>query len=216
MKNDKLVIIVSCFDKDKLTEYSIDELLMFLDAIINEGLVSAESKILFINNSSSMKTVDIILSYCKNNDRVEFIDLNNNGDPKYTNFAGIYTNDADMYVTLDADSQEDYLLIIEMIEKFYEGYDVIYGFCKNHRKYSFFNKPVAKLFYKFINFWGIKIKENYSDTILLSRNAVDKLKEYKGRTIFLNEIIKPLGLKSFNIYNDKTLRTTEKLRANRI
>ena len=77
MKNDKLVIIVSCFDKDKLTEYSIDELLMFLDAIINEGLVSAESKILFINNSSSMKTVDIISSYCKNNDRVEFIDLNN-------------------------------------------------------------------------------------------------------------------------------------------
>ena len=48
MKNDKLVIIVSCFDKDKLTEYSINELLMFLDAIINEGLVSAESKILFI------------------------------------------------------------------------------------------------------------------------------------------------------------------------
>ena len=121
-----------------------------------------------------------------------------------------------MYVTLDADSQEDYLLIIEMIEKFYEGYDVIYGFCKNHRKYSFFNKSVAKLFYKFINLLGIKIKENYSDTILLSRNAVDKLKEYKGRTIFLNEIIKPLGLKSFNIYNDKTLRTTEKLRANRI
>ena len=214
MKNDKLVIIVSCFDKDKLTEYSIDELLMFLDAIINEGLVSAESKILFINNSSSMKTVDIISSYCKNNDRVEFIDLNNNGDPKYTYFAGIYTKDADMYVTLDADSQEDYLLIIEMIEKFYEGYDVIYGFCKNHRKYSFFNKSVAKLFYKFINLLGIKIKENYSDTILLSRNAVDKLKEYKGRTIFLNEIIKPLGLKSFNIYNDKTLRTTEKLRAN--
>ena len=210
MKNNKLVIMVLSFNEDNLIEYSVNELLMFLDAIINDGLVSAESKIVFINDGSCDKNVDIILSYCKNHERVELINLNKNYEQQCAIFTGLYMINADIYVTIDVDLTEDFLLIIEMIEKFYEGYDVIFDCCNNCKPYSFLRKYAAKIFYKFINFKGIKIRENPFKTILLSRNAVERINEYKGEAISLREIIQYLGLKSCNIYSDKSLRLTEK------
>lgn len=210
MKNNKLAIIVPCFNEEELIEYTITQLTMLMDIMIDDGLVSSDSKLCFVNDGSKDKTVDIISKYCKNNKNISLIDLGKNYGQQYAILAGLYTADADMYVTIDADLQDDHMLIIEMVKKFYEGYEVVYGCCNKRKSDTFFKKNTAMLFYKFMNFIGIKIRENHSEFRFLSRFAVDKLKEYKERTIFLRGIIQNMGLKSCNIYYDKSERPAGK------
>ncbi len=210
MKSNKLAIIVPCFNEEELIEYTITQLTMLMDIMIDDGLVSAESKVCFVNDGSSDKTVDIISKHCKDNKKLALIDLGKNYGQQYAILAGLYTVDADMYVTIDADLQDDHLLIIEMVKKFYEGYEVVYGCYNKRESETFLKKKTAMLFYKFMNFIGIKIRENHSEFRLLSKFAVEKLKQYKERTIFLRGIIQNIGLKSCNIYYDKSERPAGK------
>ena len=116
MKNNKLTIIVPCFNEEEIIEYTINQLTMLMDIMIDDGLVSSDSKLCFINDGSKDKTVDIISNYCKNNKNISLIGLGKNYGQQYAILAGLYTINADMYVTIDADLQDDHTLITEMIK----------------------------------------------------------------------------------------------------
>ncbi len=210
MKNNKLAIIVPCYNEEELIEYSIEQLVLLLEIMMDDNIISSDSKIYFVNDGSSDNTADIIGNLCKTNHKIALINLSKNFGQQNAILAGLYNIDADIYVTLDADLQDDYFCISDMVKKINEGYEVVYG-CYNKRKYdSFFKVITAKLFYKFMNFIGIKTIENHSEFRCLSRKSVDKLKEYKERTIFLRGIIQNMGLKSCNIYYDKSERLAGK------
>lgn len=201
MKNNKLVIIAPCYNEEEIIEYSVEQLLLVLNIMIDDGLVSQNSKICFVNDGSSDKTKEIIENHCKNN-KIALIDLSKNCGQQCAILAGLNSVDADMYVTIDADLQDDPMLIIEMVKKYFEGYDIVYGCRKRRETDSFFKKNTALLFYKFMNIIGINIRQNHSEFRLLSKFTVEKLKEYKEKTIFLRGIVQNIGLKSCNIYYD--------------
>lgn len=201
MKNNKLVIIVPCYNEEEIIKYTIEQLLIVLNIMIDDELISHNSKICFVNDGSSDKTEKIIENYCKNN-KVALIDLSRNYGQQYAILAGVNSVDADIYVTIDADLQDDPMLIIDMVKKYLEGYDIVYGCRKKRDTDSFFKKNTALLFYKFMNLIGIHIRQNHSEFRLMNRLAVEKLKEYKEKTIFLRGIVQNLGLKSCNIYYD--------------
>lgn len=201
MKNNKLVIIAPCYNEEEIIEYSVEQLLLVLNIMIDDGLVSQNSKICFVNDGSSDKTKEIIENHCKNN-KIALIDLSKNCGQQCAILAGLNSVDADMYVTIDADLQDDPMLIIEMVKKYFKGYDIVYGCRKRRETDSFFKKNTALLFYKFMNIIGINIRQNHSEFRLLSKFTVEKLKEYKEKTIFLRGIVQNIGLKSCNIYYD--------------
>lgn len=202
MENGKLIILAPCYNEEEILEYSIQQLTILLDILTDDNLVSKDSKICFINDGSKDKTQDIINKYCKIDKRIALINLTHNFGQQNALIAGLNLVDADMAVTIDADLQDDHMVIIDMVKKYYEGYDIVYGVRKRRDSDTFFKKNTAKLFYKFMNLLGVNIRENHSEFRLLSRNAIEKLKEYKEKTIFLRGIIQNIGLKSYNIYYD--------------
>lgn len=201
MKNKKLAIIAPCYNEEDIIEYSIEELLFVLNLMIDNKLISNESQICFINDGSSDKTKEIIEKHCENN-KIGLVNLSRNYCQQSAILAGLNSINADVYVTIDADLQDNPMIIIEMVKKHLDGNEIVYGCRKKRETDSFIKKNTALMFYKFMNAIGIKIRQNHSEFRLMSKFAVEKLREYKEKTIFLRGIVQNLGLKSCNIYYD--------------
>ena len=210
MKHNKLVIITPCFNEEEIIEYSIKQLSLLLDIMIMDNLVSADSMIVFVNDGSNDKTEEIIANHCKTNKNLALINLSKNYGQQNAILAGLNLVDANMYVTIDVDLQDDHKMIIEMVKKYYEGYEIVFGCRKNRESDTFFKKNTALLFYKFMKFIGVNIRQNHSEFRLMSRSAVELLKEYKEKTIFLRGIIQNLGLKTCSVYYDSLERLAGK------
>lgn len=202
MKNNRLAIIAPCYNEEAIIEYSIEELLLVLNIMIDDGLISNNSQICFVNDGSSDKTKEIIETHCRKNHNIAFINLSKNCGQQAAILAGLNTVEADMYVTIDADLQDNPMIIIEMIKKYFEGNEIVFGCRKKRETDSFFKKNTALMFYKFMNLIGINIRQNHSEFRLMSHLAVEKLREYREKTLFLRGIVQSLGLKSCDIYYD--------------
>ncbi len=206
MRANRLIILAPCYNEEEIIEYSIKQLSSLMDDMIKEGLAAGNSKICFVNDGSRDKTSEMIKEYCRKNKRIALINLTRNYGQQYALLAGLNIVDADMVVTIDADLQDNHLVIKDMVRKYQEGFEVVYGCRKKRDMDSFFKKNTAILFYKFMNLIGINIIENHSEFRLMSRTAIEKLKEYKEKTIFLRGVVQYLGLKSTEVYYDRLER----------
>lgn len=202
MRKNKLAIIVPCYNEEEIIRYTIEQLTLLLNEMIKDNLVSEDSKICFVDDGSSDKTKEIITSQCTMNKRLALIELSKNYGQQFAIVAGLNSVDSDIYVTIDADLQDNHLLIVDMVKMYQEGYEIVFGCRKKREKDSFFKKNSALLFYSFMNLIGINIRQNHSEFRLLSRLAVEHIKEYKEKTLFLRGIVQSIGLKSCNIYYD--------------
>ncbi len=210
MRNNELAIIVPCYNEEEGIKYTTEQLLLVLNSMVDDGLVSQNSKVCFVNDGCSDKTQEIIENFCENTNQIALINLTRNYGQQHAILAGLNTVEADMYVTIDADLQDNPMLIINMVKKYLEGYEIVYGCRKKRKTDSIFKKGTAFLFYKFMKTIGVNIRQNHSEFRLMSRLAVEKLKEYKERTIFLRGCVQDLGLKSCDIFYDGLERLSGK------
>lgn len=202
MNNKKLVIIAPCYNEEEIIEYSIAQLSKLLNLLISENLISDNSQICYINDGSTDNTRLIIEKHCAKNNHIALINFTRNFSQQYALLAGLNEICADMIISIDSDLQDDLSVIKEMILKYNEGYEIVFG-CRKKRKIdSFIKKNTARMFYSFMNFIDIKIRPNHSEFRLLNNNAINKLKAYKEKTIFLRGIVQSLGLKTCNVYYD--------------
>ena len=202
----RLVIVVPCYNEEAVWPYSVKELTMLLDILIEEELVSKDSQICFVNDGSNDKTQEIIENLCKVNKKYSEVKLAKNFGHQYALLAGMYNCNADIIVTIDADLQDDHMTIMDMVKKSNEGYDIVYGVRNKRTSDTFFKRTSAELFYKLMDKIGVKLIFNHADFRLLSRNAVERLKEYKERTVFLRGLVPLLGLRTCSVYYDRLER----------
>lgn len=207
MRNNKLVIIVPYYNEEEIIDYCVENLMALLKSLIGENLVSADSKICFVSDGSTDKSDEMVENYCKKESNIALIKLTRNYGQQAAMLAGFNVADADIAITVDADLQDDISVIKEMVQKYHEGCEIVYGCRKKRETDSFAKKTTAIMFYKFMNKIGIKIREDHSEFRLLSRFAIEKLKEYKEKTIFLRGIIQNIGLKSCDVFYDRHERT---------
>lgn len=200
---NKLEIVVPCYNEEDILEYTINELQIILEIMTEEELISPKSGICFVNDGSSDNTQKIIDDACKADPRFSCVKLAGNYGHQKALLAGMYSVNADMIVTIDADLQDDPNAIYKMVKKYREGYEVVYGVRENRSSDTLFKKYTALAFYKLMQLLGVKIVYNHADFRLLSKKAVEMLKEYKERNIFLRALIPLLGLKSCNVLYDR-------------
>lgn len=120
--------------------------------------------------------------------------------------AGLYNTKADIYITIDADLQDDPYTIKEMIKEYYNGNDIVYGVRKKRDTDSFFKRNTALWFYKIMKLLGVELVSNHADFRLLSKRAVEKMSEFKEKNLFLRAIVPLVGFKSSNVYYDRKKR----------
>ncbi len=200
----KLVLVLPCFNEEEVLPSSISRLTSFYQNLIASQLISEESRLLFVNDGSRDSTWEIISHAYSENPFVCGVNLAGNVGHQNAILAGMSSakDFADVIVTMDADLQDDLDKIPEMIEKYIEGCDIVYG-VKNERKAdSWFKRTTAGLFYKFMKLLGVKSIYNHADFRLMSRRAVEEICKYRERNLFLRGIIPLIGYKSAIVYED--------------
>lgn len=202
----ELAIIVPCYNEEEVLPQSIKTLSAELDKMIKSKLVKESSKIVFINDGSADSTWTIIEKHHKKNPHIKGISLSRNFGHQEALLAGLYNTDADIYITVDADLQDDISVIPQMIEHCYKGFDIVYGVRNRRDTDSFFKRSSALCFYKLMKLLGVELISNHADFRLLSRRAVAAMSEFKERNLFLRAIVPLVGFKSCNVYYNRKKR----------
>lgn len=203
----RLAIIVPCFNEQEVLPSTNGVLLGILERMIYDKLVTEDSYICYVNDGSNDKTWEIILNYIKTNSLVKGISFSRNYGHQSAMLAGLSTCDADIYITIDADLQDEPNVIIEMIKKYYGGVDIVYGVRKSRSVDSFFKRNTAKLFYKLMKFFGSQTIENSAEYRLISRRIVDHIRNnYKEKNLYLRGIITHIGYKYDTVSYDRRVR----------
>ena len=202
---NKLAIIVPCYNEEAIIETTIKKLKEKLDELINNNQIDKNSFIVFVDDGSKDNTWRIINSQISNN--IKGLKLSKNFGQQNAILAGLLSFDADIYITIDADLQDDIHVMNEMIEKYYNGCEVVYGVRKSRKNDSFFKRYSAESFYKFMKILGVEIVFNHADYRLMSKKIIENLKEFKEVNLFLRGIIPAIGFKSCKVYYDRLARS---------
>ena len=206
--NSILAIVVPCFNEEEVLPQTNQQLRALLEGMIREGLVGEGSYILYVDDGSRDCTWQIIAQLGDSDSRVRGLKLAGNVGHQNALMAGLDTArvDADITVSIDADLQDDIKVIPEMVKKYVDGCDIVYGVRRKRTTDSFFKRTTAQLFYRFMTSMGVKSVYNHADFRLMSQRAVDALCQYEERNLFLRGLVPLIGYKSDSVYYDRLER----------
>lgn len=203
-----LYIVVPCYNESEVFPITAPALTELLKDMIQNKKVSTKSRILFVDDGSRDNTWELIAAEHSVNSYVSGLKLAGNVGHQNALLAGLLTaaDKSDITVSIDADLQDDTKAIIEMVDKYYEGFDIVYGVRSSRKKDSFFKRTTAQGFYKLMNMMGVKTVYNHADFRLMSARAVAHLKNYKERNLFLRGIVPLIGYKTTSVYYERSKR----------
>ena len=130
MKNEKtLYVVVPCYKEEAVLPETAKRLREKLHALIDQGKIASGSRILFVNDGSKDRTWEIIEGLHAQDPIYSGVNLSRNRGHQNALLAGLLTavQYADMMVSMDADLQDDINAMDAMIDRYHEGYDVVYG-----------------------------------------------------------------------------------------
>lgn len=199
-----LYIVLPCYNEEAILPSSIEHLTKLYGELISNQSISDSSRLLFVNDGSADNTWNIIEEASGSNPYVCGVKLAKNVGHQNAILAGMERakEHADVVVTIDADLQDDITKIPEMLQKYAEGADIVYGVKKERKADSFFKRTTALLFYKLMNALGVHTVYNHADFRLMSKRAIEALSRYRERNLFLRGIIPQLGYKTDTVLED--------------
>lgn len=209
MKPTNVTIVVPCYNEEEILHKTFSELSNLLTSMINDGLVSPESKLLFVDDGSTDHTWKLIYKETLKNGMIKGVKLSRNVGHQNAILAGIHiaTESSDAIITIDADLQDDIYVMQEFIEKYQMGYEVIYGVREKRDSDTFFKRFTAESFYKLMNKMGVELIYNHADYRLLSKRAAEYLQGFEEVNMFLRGIIPLLGFRSTKVFYERKERT---------
>lgn len=193
-----LYLVIPCYNEEEVLPETSKRLTAKLGAMIEMGLISQDSKIVFVNDGSKDRTWQLIRQYHEENPMIQGINLSRNKGHQNALLAGLMTvkEYCDMAISMDADLQDDVDAIDQFVEKYYEGCEVVYGVRSERKTDSLFKRASAQGFYKLMLHMGVEIVYNHADYRLMSRRALDEMEGFKEVNLFLRGIVPLIGFQS--------------------
>jgi polyisoprenyl-phosphate glycosyltransferase len=208
MNEPMLTIVVPCYNEEEVLPETIRQLRNLREELIAERLVSPESTLLFVDDGSGDATWDIIYKASLRYPEVKGVKLARNAGHQNALLAGLFAAKtlSDCIVSIDADLQDDISVIRDFVQKFHEGYEIVYGVRNRRDTDTFFKRHTAQWFYKLMRAMGVDLVYNHADYRLMSRRAVEELERFEEVNLFLRGIVPLLGFRSTTIYYDRKER----------
>ena len=206
--NSKLMIVVPCYNEEEVLPECVKQLAAILEELEQSGKI-ASGAILLVDDGSKDKTWNLISDYgLKMPGRVRGLKLAHNVGHQNALWAGMEwaANKCDMIVSIDADLQDDIRAIIEMVDCYNSGADVVYGVRKERETDTFFKRFTAQSFYKFIKGMGADVVYNHADFRLISKRALQSFVSMPERNLFLRGMVRTLGYNQDCVYYDRKER----------
>ncbi|MBQ8521511.1 MAG: glycosyltransferase family 2 protein [Bacteroides sp.] len=208
MSMTKLIIVVPCYNEEEVLHETTRQLSDILTRMEGQGTI-AEGSLLYVDDDSKDTTWSLIEQLSQENPRVMGLKLAHNVGHQQALWAGLEwaaSSRFDAVVSIDADLQDDVEAIVEMTERFNEGYDIVYGVRKERKTDTFFKKHTAQAFYKLMRTMGGDIVYNHADFRLMSKRSLQALVAHPERNLFLRGMVRSLGYPSTSVYYDRKER----------
>lgn len=198
---DRLYMIVPCYNEEEVLPETAKRLREKYSSLMGKGLISADSKVVFVNDGSKDGTWRIIQELHGSDTMFSGIDLAHNSGHQNAVLAGLMTvrDICDVSITMDADLQDDINAIDEMLERYYEGNQVVYGVRSARKTDTFFKRFTAESFYKFMKLMGADVVYNHADFRLMSARVLRELAGYREVNLFLRGLVPLIGFQSCTV-----------------
>lgn len=202
----KISILVPCYNEEQSLPLLYPELVKLIDSQPNY-----EWEILFVNDGSKDKTIDIIQELRKKDKRVCYVDLSRNFGKENAMLAGFDYVTGDCMVIMDADLQDPPSLIPQMLQYWEEGYDDVYARRKSRGKESWLRRRFSLLFYKILQKSSrFDVLENVGDFRLLDRCCIEALRQIRESDRYTKGMFAWIGYNKKEILFDRGERTAGK------
>lgn len=197
----KLATVSPCYNEEEVLRQSVTRLTALFQRMIGEGLIAADSMMVFVNDGSRDKTWQIVSELHQENPFVRGINLARNVGHQNAIMAGMMTARewADAVITIDADLQDDIECIPQMVRDFEQGHDIVYGVKVSRQADPVLKRMSAVAFYKLQSSMGVESVFNHADFRLMSKRALDMLSRYEERNLYLRGLIPQIGLASTTV-----------------
>ena len=204
MRN-KLYMVIPCYNEQEVLPETSKRLKEKLSTLVKAGKIDPESRIIFVNDGSKDRTWEIIRRLHEEDPVFGGVNLSRNRGHQNALLAGLMTvkDHADMAISMDADLQDDINAIDEMVEKYLNGTDIVYGVRSSRAKDTFFKKATAEGFYKLMNTMGVNTVFNHADYRLMSKRALEGLAEFREVNLFLRGIVPMIGYSTDVVYYER-------------
>jgi hypothetical protein len=205
-------VVSPCFNEELVLTNSAIKLNDVISDLKQRTIISQESFIAFIDDGSQDLTWNIISENAKKYPYIKGLKLAKNIGHQNALLAGLltYKDQADALISIDADLQDDISVLEEMILKFINGSDVVYGVRKERKPDSFFKRNTALLFYKLMKKMRVNLVYNHADFRLCSKRSLNALSQYGEINLFIRGIIPTIGFNQDIVYYNRLERMAGK------
>ena len=203
-----LALVVPCYNEEAVLHDTTAKLSEVLNAMETDGSISS-GKIIYVDDGSRDATWQIIKQLSAESNRIIGLKLAHNVGHQNALWAGLEAA-AEMKfnatVSIDADLQDDIHVIADMVKRFAEGDDVVFGVRRERKTDTFFKRFTAQSFYHTMSWMGGEIIYNHADFRLMSLRALQALISHPERNLFLRGMVKSIGFPSSCVYYDRKER----------
>ena len=188
-------VMIPCYNEEQVLPITAPMFLQKITSLTEKGMISDKSRVLFVNDGSKDKTWDIIRSLAEADEHYRGVCLSRNRGHQNALLAGLMTAKdlADVTISIDCDGQDDINAMDEMVQKYLDGAEVVYGVRSRRDTDTFFKRFTAEGFYHVMNALGADIVFNHADYRLISTRVLESFADYREVNIFLRGMVPLVG-----------------------
>lgn len=203
----KLAIVVPCYNEEAVLPQTTVELLRVVERLLQDKKIS-QGWIVYVDDGSRDHTWQIICDQAAARSEIKGLKLAHNSGHQQALWAGLEwaSHHVDAAVSIDADLQDDVDAIVEMVDAWRSGADIVYGVRKERTTDTYFKRHTAQGFYKLMNALGGDVVYNHADFRLMTRRTLQALVSFPERNLFLRGMVSALGFPSAYVYYDRKER----------
>lgn len=205
MKHPILYMVIPCYNEQEVLPKTAPLFLQKLEQLVQDGKISNDSRILFVNDGSKDKTWEIISNLAGSDPHYQGISQSRNRGHQNAVLAGLMEvkDQCDITISIDCDGQDDINAMDEMVDAYLDGCDVVYGVRSRRDTDTFFKRFTAEGFYKVLNAMGVEVVFNHADYRLMSSRVLQAFAEFKEVNLFLRGMVPLVGFKSTSVYYER-------------
>ena len=206
----KISIIVPAYNEQDSLPFLYER----LEKLIN-SMENYEFEILFVNDGSKDKTLDLIKEYREKDERISYLDFSRNFGKETAMIAGLDYAKGDAAIIIDADLQDPPELIPKMIEYWEQGYDDVYAQRKSRKGETILKKFTSKMYYRVLQaLTNVEIQKDTGDFRLLDRRCINAIKKLRESQRCSKSIFSWIGYNKKAVYYDRDPRVAGKTKWN--
>lgn len=196
-----LYIVIPCYNEQEVLPITAP---LFRDKLLQlaqEGKISPDSRVLFVNDGSRDRTWEIISALAASDPRYLGISQSRNRGHQNAVLAGLMEakDRCDITISIDCDGQDDIDAMDQMVDAWLDGCELVYGVRADRRSDSFFKRFTAQSFYKFLAAMGAEVVYNHADYRLISSRVLNEFANFREVNLFLRGLVPLVGFKSTKV-----------------